>query len=413
MTGSVWGVPRRAGAVVAASALLSGCWLQVGFAADHARHNVLESGITRDNVAGLHEAWSIDLPGSVSEPIAAGGRVYLTRSIFTEAADVRAFDAASGAEAWRRELVPPLPPDPTNIVIANPVAFSGGRLWLGYAATGLGIHLVSLHPADGSILTESNNDGQVVTTPVVTGQGVAAYAQVNPNASSSALVVRDPDTATIQWTAVLTLLPVEDVVIARGHVYAPDSSTLTAFAVAGCGAATCAPVWRAAVPGGARVRHVAVAPDGSVVISAGGSVTAFDGATGAVRWTRTLPGLPGETVAIAGDLIYVASQAVTDPAGGTTGENALLALSLADGTTRWTGPLPAGAAAPLVAAGVVYTGAGNDLYGFDAAGCSAATCDPLVTVPGGGSPRSIGEGRLYTTVFAPATGTTLRAFRVG
>ncbi len=357
--------------------------------------------MSRDNVAGLHEAWSVELPGSASEPIASGSRVYLTRSIFTESADVRALDAATGAEAWRREVVPPLPPDPGNMVIANPVAFSGNRLWMGYAATGLGIHLVSLDPADGSILTDSNQSGQVVTTPVVTGEGVAAYARVNLVANSSTLVVRDPDTATIQWIANLTLLPVEDVAIARGRVYAPDSSTLTAFAVAGCGALACAPVWRATVPGGDRVRHVAVGSDGSVVAVAGHSITDFDGATGAVRWTRTLTGLPGETVAIAGDLIYVPSQAVTDPAGGTTGDNALLALSLADGTTRWTGPLPAGAAVPLVAAGVVYTGAGNDLYAFDAAGCSASTCDPLLTLAGAGSPRSIAEGQLYTTMLPP------------
>ena len=363
-------------------------------------------------MAGLHEAWSVELPGSASEPIASGSRVYLTRSIFTESADVRALDAATGAEAWRREVVPPLPPDPGNMVIANPVAFSGNRLWMGYAATGLGIHLVSLDPADGSILTDSNQSGQVVTTPVVTGEGVAAYARVNLVANSSTLVVRDPDTATIQWIANLTLLPVEDVAIAHGRVYAPDSSTLTAFAVAGCGALACAPVWRATVPGGDRVRHVAVGSDGSVVAVAGHSITDFDGATGAVRWTRTLTGLPGETVAIAGDLIYVPSQVVTDPAGGTVTTHS--PASLADGTTCWTGPLPAGAAVPLVAAGVVYSGAGNDLYAFDAARRSASTCDPLLTLARGvSSPRSIAEGQLYMTMPAPGgTTTTLRAFRI-
>lgn len=132
-----------------------------------------------------------------------------------------------------------------------------------------------------------------------------------------------------------------------------------------------------------------------------------------MRWTRSLPGIPADTVAIVRDLVYVPSQAITDPAGGTTGENALLALSLADGTTRWTAPLPAGAAVPLVAAGVVYTAAGSDLYAFDAAGCGAATCDPLLALAGAGSPRSLGEGQLYTTVATPGTGTTLRALRVG
>ncbi len=62
---------------------------------------------------------------------------------------------------------------------------------------------------------------------------------------------------------------------------------------------------------------------------------------------------------------------------------------------------------------MVYTGAGNDLYAFDAAGCSASTCDPLLTLAGAGSPRSIAEGQLYTTMLAPGgTTTTLRAFRI-
>jgi outer membrane protein assembly factor BamB len=420
MTGTVWGMSRRVAAIVAATALLSGCWLQVGFAADHARHNVLESGITRDTVAGLHEAWAVELPGAVNEPVASGGRVYLSRITVGESADVRSLDAATGAEAWQRVVVPPLPPD-NNLLINTPATFSGNALWTSWAApSSAGIHLVSLDPADGSVLTDSS--GQVVTTPMTTGQGVAGFAVAN--SSNSTLVVRDPDTLAVQWTATLATLPVLSVAIARGRLYAPDGVAVDAFAAAGCGAATCAPLWQAPMPDGARIDNVAVAPDGSVVVTSSlaepvfvDSVTVFDGRTGAQRWTRDVPAIadPGvATVAIAGDTVYVPTRAVPDGAGGTRGDDALVAMSLADGTTQWETPLPAASAVPLVAGGVVYTAAGADLVALDAAGCGAATCDPLLTLPGAGVPRSLGEGRLYTTVFASDTRTTtLRALQVG
>jgi outer membrane protein assembly factor BamB len=409
----------RAGAVVAASALLSGCWLQVGFAGDHGRNNVLERGITRDTVAGLHEAWSVELPGFVDEPVVSGGRLYLTRDTVQSSADVRALDAATGAEVWQNVVVPPLPPDPTNLVVATPVAFSGDRLWLSYAASGLGFHFASLDPADGTVLGDSSEGGQLVSTPVVTGDGVAAYVRTRISTSTT-LVVRDPDTSAVTWTAGLPPLVVQDLAVARGRVVVPENA-VAAFTSVGCGAATCAPVWRTLLPSGARPNRVAIASDSSVVAagsfestSVRDSITVLDGTTGALRWSRVVPGITDDTVAVAGDTVFVASQTVPDGTGGTVGEDALLALSLADGTTRWSSPLAANPALPLVAAGVVYTGAGGDVLAFDAAGCGAATCGPLVTLPGAGQPRSLGEGRLYTTLAAPGTvSTTLRAFVVG
>ncbi len=298
MTGTVRRVSERVGAAAAALVLLSGCWLQVGFAADNARHNVLETGITRENVTGLHEAWSVDFPGGVSEPIASGGFVYMTRSSQLSA-EVRALDASTGAEVWQRVVVPPQLPDPPTPLVF-PVAFSGGVLWMSYASTGTQIHFVSLDPASGSILTDSS-EGLLVSTPVATGDGVAAYARFNFLNNSSSVVVRDPDTATVHWTADLgAARVVQNLAVARGHVYVPASSVLDAFAAAGCGAATCSPMWQAPMPNRALVNRVAVAPDGSVVVTANFSmttsfdmVTVFDGATGALRWTRTVKDVAG------------------------------------------------------------------------------------------------------------------------
>jgi outer membrane protein assembly factor BamB len=411
----------RVVAGIAVSVLLPGCWLQVGFAADNARHNVLETGITRGNVTGLHEAWSVDFPNGVSEPIASGGRVYMARSSQTSA-EVRALDAATGAEVWQRVVVPPQLPDPSVPFLVFPVAFSGDALWISYATSSTGIHFVSLDPAGGSILTDSPG-GLLVTTPVATAGGVAAYAAFSFATRSSTLVVRDPHTAAVQWTVDLAASnAVENVAVARGHLYAPASSVLTAFAAAGCGAATCPPIWQAPMPNGALIRRVAVAPDGSVVVTANffmanhvfDMIAVFDGATGTLRWTRTVNDIAGDAVAIAGSSVFVPTNEAPDGSGGTAGEDALVAMSLADGTTQWDAGLPASSAVPLVAAGVVYTAAGDDLVAFDAAGCGAATCDPLLTLAGAGRPRSIGEGQLYTTVFAPGTLTsTLRAFRIG
>src|SRR5262245_62586469 len=107
-----------------------------------------------------------------------------------------------------------MPPMDNNLLISLGPAFSANVLWASFAATSsAGIHLVSLDPATGSVLTDLG--GEVITTPITTGEGIAAYARISGGVNST-VVARDPDTAAVQWTASVANLPVRSLAIARG-----------------------------------------------------------------------------------------------------------------------------------------------------------------------------------------------------
>ncbi len=84
-------------AVIAAMTLLPGCWLQIGFGANHRRHNTLEAGLTRANVASLAVAWTTTMEGTMFEPMVSGGRVFVSSGSVTPGImRVRAVHAQTG-----------------------------------------------------------------------------------------------------------------------------------------------------------------------------------------------------------------------------------------------------------------------------------------------------------------------------
>jgi hypothetical protein len=60
---------------------MSGCdgWLQPGAGPEHTQFNPGENQLTVDNVASLSQSWSVEVPGSLSEPIVSGDSVYATQ----------------------------------------------------------------------------------------------------------------------------------------------------------------------------------------------------------------------------------------------------------------------------------------------------------------------------------------------
>lgn len=207
-------------------------------------------------------------------------------------------------------------------------------------------------------------------------------------------------------------------VIVGDRLYASGSDGLggpavEAFALGGCGAATCAPLFTAPVPPppgqfdsvGARI--VAASDDGQLFVR---RTSSFESnvnlrqdlvvltADGAPAWTLPLTRLGG--VAIAGDTAYLDGDDATA---------ALRALDVATGTERWRSDGPAGVEA--AAGGLVY-GDTDDLTtrtavaAYTAAGCGAPTCTALRSVDVGTDRHTItgitvSEGTLFVAKAGP------------
>jgi hypothetical protein len=192
--------------------------------------------------------------------------------------------------------------------------------------------------------------------------------------------------------------------VSGGVVYVSAYKGVAAFRAAGCGSATCNPLWTGGTNIGGTTASPAVA-GGVVVVGTALGFAAYSAAgCGAATcnplWTF---GTDSETVAspaVANGVVYV-------PTGGK-----LYTLSKA-GTLLWTATGVNGNLSPAVANGVVYAGAsGGALYAFSAAGttgCSGSprVCAPLWTSPAGTSitysSPAVANGMVYVgqwTVFS-------------
>jgi outer membrane protein assembly factor BamB len=130
MAGRMRRIAGRRGAVLVALmavVALPGCWLQIGAGPGHTRHQAFDGGLTAANVATLHELWSVEVPGTLSEPMVSEGRVFVTHTE-THTSAVRAVDAATGATLWNTGLVS-MPPVSGAFAAGTPVTFAAnGRL---------------------------------------------------------------------------------------------------------------------------------------------------------------------------------------------------------------------------------------------------------------------------------------------
>jgi len=386
---------------VLASVSLSGCWLQVGFDAGHTRHNTSEATLTVANAGSLTQAWSTDLLAKAGEPLVRGDHVYVVTGGpvgFSTRTDVRAFATVDGQAAWARSF------GGAGEALFWEPSFVGGELWTGYFMVGsaagrpIGTYAspVRMDPADGSVIS-STTDAVGVTAAVEAGD-VVVQAWVAVNTPQRRLVVRDRATLATTWTAALLGdlaggVPGPPPAVTDGQIFVGDLTTLSAFPLAGCGAATCAPTWTLDL--GARPTAVVATPDGSsVFVTRGTDLVAVDRATGAITWTAPL-GAAAPGLALADDRIYVAagSALAVFPAAGcgaaTCAPTASATLD-ADAT-----------AAPVVAGDVVYVGMTGAVQAFDATQEPPA---PVVTlaVAGASTSMSVAGGRLFVVTTQPA-----------
>ncbi len=428
----------RFGAVALATLLLAGCWRQVGFDAAHTWSNGSESKLTAANVGALAPVWSVELPGRAQgEAIVTDGRIYLNEVVPDDGelrVDVHALDAGTGATAWQQPLAT-VPAATSLRAVGLPPAAVGDELWTGYelenlfrTGTACASRRVRLDAATGASIADDAGFG---STAVPSGPVIAQ--NVTPDnlceRDLPSVVVRDGSSLATTWSAPLGQFPVSDDLVgptvAGGKLYVTNSSGIDAYASAGCGAATCGPVWRHAVaqftiPLG----PVVAGPAGQVYFvlyhpfsgSTPADLVALTATTGQVAWQAPLG-----TAAIAGDQVKLAAAggsvyvATSTPSGRGLAAFAAGGCGAATCSPTWTASTTHDdggfGTRPVVAGGVVYLPDAVGVHAFAAAGCGAATCPAIADVPVAAGARfvTVDGGRLYViggdsrlTALAPA-----------
>lgn len=391
----------RAAGLLAVVVALSGCWLQVGHGPAHQWSNPFENRLTGAFISTLSEAWFTDLGASeVGAPVVLGGRVYVPylTGISPGQAHVAALDATDGEVVWTHEVGLPLPE-----TLVGTVVFVGDELW----AEWFGADPVNV-TCGGGVERIDPDTGALLGTELPNGQSTAAVAFGESVASTRTtfgvvdcalvdgpwLTVQDAATRAVQWRASSGVdqgdLPyvVGDKIVVGGT---------TAYASAGCGASTCAPVWSASVPDGIQLFGA------STVGVFGGTgarrLVALDLDDGSQSWQASLPSF-AEAIAVAGNRVYVTTFPDRDGVSWLQVFNAEGCFA-ATCTPLWTAPLGANAGQPVVAGGAVYVPTATAPAVFDqvqifkADGCRSSTCIPFHSLATPVSELVVAGGRVF------------------
>lgn len=418
--------PTRGG--LAAAALLAlattACWPQPGGNPEGHNYNGLETDLTLADVPTLAADWSA--PGSVTAEL--GGAVGIDGYF------IRALDPDTGGQLWRAQIPSSVPG--FDYEVTSPPAMSGtDEISLAYRYSvfdgpggGVRTTYVSarLDRATGAfrgILGSLDVPFGPETVNVVPRDDVIVFETATGVLRAVSATETEPtpnipslERSTQLWSAPSGTRTVRPV-IANSPVHASDQlldadgSVLRAFAPAGCGAPTCAPVWTLDL--GAPISALAAGPGLAVVAVTEPTATGpamlhgiARGGAGIAIWHASLPG-PATSLAVAGDVVYTA-------AGSTVAAWSLYGCSVADCPALWSGSLPAAASGNLAAAADVLVAGAVDgsVTAFPLAGCGAPTCAPAGAVRVAGPPTTllVSAGHLFVTAVPPAGPETVTAF---
>jgi outer membrane protein assembly factor BamB len=235
-----------------------------------------------------------------------------------------------------------------------------------------------ISPAKVSGLTTAwskKSTGSIASSPAVYNGVVYVGAQFGGlNAYRAA-------SGTLLWTgATAAGINKSSPAVVNGVVYvAAEDNKLYAFKATGCSAATCQPLWTAAIGNNSNADQSSpTVANGVVYVASGSTLDAFSTTSHALLWSA--PNVSDEWApAVVNGVVYIGGGG--SPAG-------IVAFS-ANGKTGCSGtplvckPLWVGDAgstaisSPAVVKGVVYVGANTNLYAFSASGCGTTTCQPL------------------------------------
>jgi outer membrane protein assembly factor BamB len=382
------------GLVVGLVASAAGCWWQPNADGANTRWNPWERRITPANVASLRPVWSREMAsGTASHPLIAGGRVYVSRFDYLDPeAGIVALDLGTGATLWDRTISPP---GASPAYPMDPGAFVNGELWTGWSG-GAGdpcSGTMRIDPAGNVVPTTSPGPPVPIVGPLHSGRYVVQVTFAScPSPTSpfppQVLTVSDAATGATVWSAQGSNFS-PTIYAAGGGLIVTSGG---AYPLAGCGAPTCSPLWRPAVPGN---KPIVIGPGRDVFVQRPGigvptgEIVALSTATGQVTWRAPYQGFDAE-IAVDDDHLYVSE-----------GNGARLLAFDVDGcgtavcAPRWSAV--GGAGAPIVGGDVVYVqGPDDTIKAYDADGCGLAVCPALASLapPPDETAMAVGEGHL-------------------
>ncbi len=411
-------VAQPSGLTAHLSVTVNANWSQYGFTATNTRLNPYETAINATNVSQFAVAWTFHIPTSTglfihNIPSVHDGSIY-----FSTIADNTTYrkNASTGAQVWSvqtpnyptGEAAPAISSSAiptvytTGYYLRALLTSSGGTRWAAntqyeaLAAPTLANNVVYVTDTATASLTAFNADGcgqwwcnalwqytdslgSIVGTPAV------ANGLVYVGTITGKLIVLDASTGALKWTGTIATgssfgpgAPVVDngmVYIAAGGLYA-SSSTLYAFPATGCGSATCAPSWSAAVSqqfGSGQAVNLAVANGTIFVSSTDWHLYAFSengcgSATCSPIWAGQTNGMIESAPAVANGVVYVGSY--DDGAINAFNASGCGSASCAPIWTHALGENVQGG--PIVVNGMVYITTRHNLYAFHLSGASVA-----------------------------------------
>ena len=365
--------------LVAASVLLSSCWLQPGWGPHRSGHNPDERGITRTNVASLTEVWSSavgDAP--VSDPVVSTEGVHTVAGTWVRTTRLR-----DGAERWVARVQPCPDECPWDPAVGPPSVWNGQVLVPWFFGHGGGV--LALDGSTGAWLDPVHGGAGGVHPVSVNGDTLAATSEVYCGQCYAAFFsVFDPTDPSRNWrtTFLETSRSTAPTFAEDRVVFGLGGRRLVAFTIApptDCHPdyPVCPPLWSFDLQGD--VTAPVVSDDGRTVYvgDTSGRVMALAASDGSVRWSARLGGEGTPQVlappTVGGGRLYVPSS------------DGRVYVFAADGCGQATcAPVwAASTGSPVttqagLAGGVLYVGSDDGtIHAFAADGCDSILCLPV------------------------------------
>ncbi|GIM95125.1 hypothetical protein Ato02nite_069180 [Paractinoplanes toevensis] len=302
-------------------------WDHPGYDAEDSYYNPGESVINASTIAKLTKKWSVALRkhdgscGGFGAPMVAGGRV-----VATDQLGISAFQALTGAPAWRFSWEDPGDSDTAVLAASgNTVIATNGDCNSNSDPDG---RLVALDLATGKVRWRVESDMPIYT--VVVDKGMIVVSGESPSDEKAVVAYRVSD-GKQAWKKV----DYEgSSVSANGYVLVNKGNTTSALSVTtGAALWTKPALWQAKAATPAADRFL---------VTNGAAMSAIKAATGAVMWTA--PNKASELLATDGRRIYRMDDHTAE------------ALDINSGRSLWSRGLPAEGAQPIRAGGLLYTG---------------------------------------------------------
>lgn len=372
---SVKATGEQSGLTATANFLVRTDWPQYHFDAAHQGSNPYENVLNASNVSGLTQKWVTSIGSAnsaVGSPAVVGGVLYETAGTSAADAHLVALNATSGRTLWTSYVS-------TGLGWVSP-AVGGGRVFAGYVqlfawpvkctsppscptnwVVGMGSEIIQGITYSNGDLYVTTDQGNLHVYQASTGSllwtGAATLKFNAPPSVANGLVYVSTSwggttnymyvfnaagcgsaTCTPLWTAQLdapggnaAVVVTQGMALARATDYG-GPLRVEAFAAGGCGAPACDPLWKTDVQGGYFTPAVSganlILPEGPTQPpSSLGYLEGMSIGTGSILWTEWLPpGSPLPSAAVAANgVAYV-----------TASDGRVYALDPATGATLWS-----------------------------------------------------------------------------